>query len=116
MDKLRFDYPVAEEVGERLAVFFRELPEEGVRAALEELIDDYTLATFGTSIMHEMREVKLPGGGQRITVQTLAEGRGVLVSAFGFRVAKETKCGKCKQYTITLDERSEEDDRGDISL
>lgn len=108
MDQPRFDYEVAEEVGRRLGVFFEGLPKENVQAALEELFDDYALANFGTSIMHELRKVKLPGGGQCITTQVLAEGRAVLISAYGFDVVKETKCGKCGQLTITLDETSKQ--------
>lgn len=109
MDELRFDYKVAEEVGKRLAVFFEGLPEENVRAALEELIDDYCQATFGTSVVQEMRKVKLPANGQCITIQTLAEGRALLVSSYGFKLLRESQCGKCKGYTLTLDERSKQD-------
>lgn len=108
MDGPRFDYEVAEEVGRRLEVYFKGLPKENVQAALEELLDDYALATFGTTIFHEMRKVKLPSKGQCITTQVLAEGRAVLVSSYGFNVVKETKCGKCGQLTITLDETSKQ--------
>lgn len=109
MDELRFDYKVAEEVAKRLATFFEGLPEEGVRAALEELIDDYTGATFGVTVMNELRKVKLPGNGQCITTQTLAKGRAVLISAYGFKVINQTECGKCKGYFLSLDENSKGD-------
>lgn len=105
----RFDYPVAKEVGDRLAVFFKDLPKEGVQAAFEELIDDYTLSVFGTTIMHEMRKLKLPSKGKSLTIQTLARGRGVLVSSYGFRVKTDHDCSKCGKAFIVLDEMSRED-------
>lgn len=104
-----FDYEVAKEVGDRLAVFFNGLPKEGVQAAFEELIDDYTCAVFGTTIMHEMRKLKLPAKGKSITIQTLARGRGVLVSSYGFKVKTDHDCGKCGKAFIVLDEMSRED-------
>jgi hypothetical protein len=106
MNQPRFDYEVAEEVGRRLGVFFKGLPKEQVQAALEELLDDYAMANFGTSIFHEMRKVKLPSKGQCITTQVLAGGHAVLISSYGFKLVKETKCGKCGMRTITLDETS----------
>lgn len=104
-----FDYPVAKEVGDRLAVFFKDLPKEGVQAAFEELIDDYALSVFGTTIMHEMRKLKLPSKGKELTIQTLARGRGVLVSSYGFRVKTDHDCSKCGKAFIVLDEMSRED-------
>jgi formate dehydrogenase assembly factor FdhD len=109
MNEPRFDYEVAEEVGKRLDVFFEGLPKENVQAALEELFDDYALATFGVSVFDNFRKVKLPGKGQCITTQVMAEGRAVLISAYGFKLVKESKCGKCKQHTITLDEQTRRD-------
>lgn len=106
MDEPRFDYKVADEVAKRLSVYFEGLPKENVQAALEELLDDYAAATFGTTIFHEMRKVKLPSKGQCITTQVLADGHAVLISSYGFKVVKETKCGKCGQLTLTLDETS----------
>lgn len=106
MNQPRFDYAVAEEVAKRLGVYFEGLPKEQVEAALEELLDDYACATFGTSIFHEMRKVKLPSKGQCITTQVLADGHAVLISSYGFKLVKETKCGKCHMHTITLDETS----------
>lgn len=104
-----FDYEVAKEVGDRLAVFFKDLPKEGVQAAFEDLIDDYTCAVFGTTIMHEMRKLRLSSKGKSITIQTLARGRGVLVSSYGFKVKTDHDCSKCGKAFIVLDENSRED-------
>lgn len=107
-DAPRFDYKVAEEVAKRLAVFFDGLPPEQVKAALEELIDDYTSAQFGTTIMQEMRKVKHPAKGQSVCVQTFASGRALVVSSYGFSAKTDSKC-KCGRAFLVLDECTRED-------
>lgn len=107
-EELRFDYEVAEEVSKRLDVLFDGLPEEQVKAALEELIDDYSYAMFGVSVMNELRKVKMPSNGRSSSIQTLAKGRAVLISSYGFNVKSESQC-KCGRAFLVLDERTEEE-------
>jgi hypothetical protein len=111
---LKFDYKVADEVAKRLHTLFKGLPEEGVRAALEELIDDYCMATFGIDVLGELRNVKLPGKGNSRTIQTLANGRAILVSSYGFNVKTDTKC-RCGRAFIVLDEKKREDMEREMS-
>lgn len=108
MNSLKFDYEVAEEVGKRLETMLGGLPEENARAAVEEFLDDYCSATFGVSIIAAMREVKLAGKEPRVTTQTIAKGRGVLISRYGFNVKSDTPC-KCGRAFVILDEMTRED-------
>lgn len=109
MDVPKFDYDVADEVAKRLGEYFKGLPKENVQAAFEELIDDYMMANFGLSILHEMRKVKLPSKGQCITTQVLAKGRAVLISSYGFKVKVQEECGKCGCAYLVLDENTRQD-------
>lgn len=104
----RFDYEVAKEVAERLAVLFDGLPAENVKAALEELIDDYASAQFGTTIIQEMRKVKHPAKGKSVCIQTFASGRALVVSSYGFTAKTDSKC-KCGRAFLVLDECTQED-------
>lgn len=103
------DYDVEKEMGKRISALFAGLNPEAVKTSLEDLIDEYTCAQFGVSIIHEMRKVKLVSGGRCVTIQPLAKGRAILTSAYGFKVLKQSECGKCKGTYIVLDECSKED-------
>lgn len=103
------DYEVEKEMGRRVSALFAGLNPEAVKTSLEELIDEYTCAQYGVSIIHEMSKVKLAAGGRCVTIQPLAKGRAILTSAYGFKVLKQTECSKCKGTYIVLDECSKED-------
>lgn len=105
----RFDYDVAELVGKRLEEMLKGLNTEHAMAAIEEFIDDYTHSFFGVGVMDSLRKVKLPDEGRSQCIQTIAEGRAVLVSAYGFRVIKDENCKKCGGALIVLDEMSRKD-------
>jgi hypothetical protein len=107
-DKPRFDYATADIVGERLGAIFNGLDKEHAMAAVEEFIDDYTNSIFGLSVIDALRKVKMPEQGRSQCIQTLAKGRAVLVSAYGFNVKTDTKC-KCGRAFIVLDEMTRED-------
>jgi predicted methyltransferase len=103
------DYDVEKEMGRRVSALFAGLNPEAVKTSLEDLIDEYTCAQYGVSIIHEMKKVKLASGNRCVTIQTLAKGRAVLTSAYGFKVLKQDECGKCKGTYLVLDECSKED-------
>lgn len=107
-DKPRFSYDVAELVGKRLEAMLEGLDTENAMAAIEEFIDDYTHSFFGIGVMDALRKVKMPEQGRSQCIQTLAKGRAVLVSAYGFNVKTDTKC-KCGRAFIVLDEMTRED-------
>lgn len=107
-DRPKFSYDVAELVGERLEKMLEGLSTEHAMAAIEEFIDDYTHSFFGIGVIDALRRVKLPEQGRSQCIQQLANGRAVLVSAYGFNVKTDTKC-KCGRAFIVLDERNRED-------
>lgn len=110
-DKPQFNYETARIVGERLSNLFKDLPKEEVMAAIEEFIDDYTDSVFGLQVIDALRSVKFPDRElPRQTIQTLARGRGVLISTYGFNVKTDHDC-KCGRAFIVLDERNEKDIR-----
>jgi len=112
-DGPQFNYATAEIVGERLGKIFEGLNKEQAMAAMEELIDDYTHGVFGLSVVDTLRRVKMADGGRCQTIQPLAQGRAVLVSAYGFNVKTDTKC-KCGRAFIVLDEKNREDHNKDM--
>lgn len=107
-EKPQFSYEVADIVGERLGKMFEGLDKEHAMAAVEEFIDDYTNSIFGLSVIDALRKVKMPEQGRSQCIQPLANGRAVLVSAYGFNVKTDTKC-KCGRAFIVLDEMTRED-------
>ena len=107
-DKPRFNYDTAEIVGERLGKLFEGLHKEHAMAAIEEFIDDYTHSVFGIGVIDALRHVSLPERGRSQCIQPLAEGRAVLVSAYGFNVKTNTKC-KCGRAFLVLDEMKRDD-------
>jgi hypothetical protein len=107
-DKPRFNYDAAEIVGERLGKLFEGLNKEHAMAAIEEFIDDYTHGVFGIGVIDALRKVSLPEQGRSQSIQPLAGGRAILVSAYGFNVKTDTNC-KCGRAFIVLDEMTRED-------
>lgn len=75
---------------------------------LEELFDEYTAAVFGVSIIGELHKVKMAGDGNTSTIQTLANGRLVLSSSYGFTVKSESKYPDGRTFLV-LEENSKED-------
>jgi len=106
MTKNSFD--TEREMGERLNKLLEDLPVKESRALFEELIDDYCLGVYGVSIVGELKRVRLAEGGKCISVQPLANGRAILVSAYGFKVKSESEC-KCGRAFLVLDEMKRED-------
>jgi len=107
-DRPRFDYEVAEAVARRLHTLFEGLPAEQVQAAFEELIDDYTMAHHGITVMDQVRKVKTANNGRSTCIQPLLKGRAVLISSYGFTVKSESTC-KCGRGFLVLDEKNEKD-------
>ena len=103
------DYEAEKEMGKRVAALFSGLPVAAVKTSLEELIDDYTMTQYGVSLIHEISKFKETTGTSRISIQPIANGRGVLISRNGFNVVKTTACTKCKLTKITLEELSDKD-------
>jgi hypothetical protein len=107
-DKPHYNYDVAKIVGDAIGAQLKDLNKEHVMAAIEEILDDYTYGVFGVSVIDALRRVKLPGKGATQCIQTLAEGRAVLVSSYGFNVKTDTKC-KCGRAFLVLDEMNRQD-------
>lgn len=107
-DRPRFDYATTDIVGERLEALINGLDKEHAMAAIEEFIDDYTNCVFGISVIDALRKIKFPDNGGSQCIQTLAKGRAVLVSTYGFNVKTDTNC-KCGRAFIVLDEMTRED-------
>ena len=107
-DKPQFNYDVAKIVGDAIGKQLEGLDKEHVMAAIEEILDDYTYGVFGVSVIDALRKVKLPDQGRSQSIQTLANGRAVLVSAYGFNVKSTSEC-KCGRAFIVLDEMTRED-------
>jgi hypothetical protein len=103
------DYDVEKEMGKRVAALFEGLNPEAVKTSLEDLIDEYTCAQYGVSIIHAMRDVKLASKGQTVTTQTLANGRAILTSSYGFKIIKQEDCNKCGLTYLVLEECSRKD-------
>lgn len=107
-DKPQFNYDVAKIVGDAIGEKLKDLNKEQVMAAIEDLLDDYTCAVFGVSVIDALRRVKLPEQGKSQCIQTLAGGRAILFSAYGFNVKTDTNC-KCGRAFIVLDEMNRQD-------
>jgi hypothetical protein len=107
-DKPQYNYDVAKIVGDAIGEKLKDLNKEHVMAAIEEILDDYTYGVFGVSVIDALRRVKLPGQGRSQCIQPLADGRAVLVSAYGFNVKSSSEC-KCGRAFLVLDEMNRED-------
>jgi len=101
-------FEIQEVLSERVAKLFEGLDVEECRKALEELIDDYILGTAGFTVMSEVRKVKLASGGKAVSFQPLANGRAMLISAYGFKVKSQSEC-KCGRAFLVLDELTQDD-------
>ena len=100
--ELEFSYPVAEEVAKRLGEILGNLPIDNAKCAFEELIDDYCYAEFGVSVLAELRKVQVKDSSCT-TIQTLAKGRAVVISSYGFTVKADSECS-CGMSFLTLHE------------
>lgn len=107
-DRPQYNYDVAKIVGDAIGEKLQGLNKEHVMAAIEEILDDYTYGVFGISVIDALRRVKLPDQGNSQCIQTLADGRAILVSAYGFNVKTDTKC-KCGRAFLVLDEMNRQD-------
>lgn len=103
-----YSQATADSLAKRVKALFEGLPHKEVRNALEELIDDYAYAQYGTTVMSELRKVRMAGDGKCVTIQTLAKGRAMLVSAYGFKVVSESQC-RCGRGFLVLDELNQKD-------
>lgn len=97
-----------EKLSERLNKLMEGLDVNESKCLLEELIDEYTLGVYGVTIIEELKKVKLESNGKTTSIQTMANGRCVLISAYGFDKKSESKYPNGR-YFLVLDEKSEKD-------
>ena len=95
-------------MSERLKALFEGLPTQEARNMLEEFFDDYADSVYGSTVLNEMRKLRLVSKGQCVTTQVLGKGRAILVSSYGFKVVSESQC-KCGKMHLVLDELNEQD-------
>lgn len=103
-----YSQETGEELGKRLAYLFKDLDQQEVCNALEELIDDYCESRYNVSIVNELRRLKFASKGQTSYIQPLANGRALLLSSYGFTIKSQSEC-KCGRAFIVLDEKTRED-------
>lgn len=103
-----YSLETAEALSDKLKPIFEGLDLKEAQNAFEEIIDDYCAARFGTTIISELRKLKLHEQGRCTTLQPVANGRALIISAYGFKIKSQSEC-KCGRAFLVLDEKHKED-------
>lgn len=106
--------PAEKAIADRFEEFFKDLDPVKTEELMTELIDHYTYAKYGMSILDEVRKVKK--FESCVSIQPIAE-KAILVSPFGFKIVSVTQHPKGGVQVImketTRDEhRRERNNRG----
>lgn len=79
---------VEKALAERFAQLFKGLDPDKVENLMEDLIDHYTYAKYGLSVVNEIRKVK--NKHSTVSIQPIAD-VGILVSPHGFEITSVTQ-------------------------
>lgn len=89
---------------ERFAKLLEGLDEAEAKGVVEELLDDYCLTTFGTTVVRELKAFSNDGKG-KVSVLQIHKDKALIISSFGFELTGSiTHQGRTK---LILEERKE---------